>query len=243
MLERISKGELRWCGTQFPTQSSAQAAEVSLADYEDFLFNDCAIDVEDPVAHWGELHASQDRIITFLSQCKTLRVKAADTDLQLSVDGRNWINCSGHENFPDGEIFTAPLEDYVRGTIRFSYPAVYQNREVEDLRLTFENGQVIRAEAGKGLDFLKAMLETDDGARAVGEFAFGTNPGITQFTRNTLFDEKIGGTVHLALGASLPESGGKNVSALHWDMVCDLRQSGEVFADGELIYQNGRFLI
>jgi aminopeptidase len=216
---------------------------MSLADYEDFLFSACAVELDDPIAYWQTLHTDQNRIIEFLSNCKALHIKSEDTDLQFSVQGRKWINCSGHENFPDGEIFTSPLEDSVNGKIRFSYPAVYQNREVEDVRLTFENGQVTRAEAGKGLDFLKAMLETDDGARLVGEFAFGNNAGITQFTRNTLFDEKIGGTVHLALGASLPESGGKNVSAIHWDMVCDLRSAGEISADGEVFYRNGKFLI
>jgi aminopeptidase len=243
MLERISKGELRWCGTQFPTQASAQDAEMSLADYGEFLFAACKVDAEDPIGYWQKLHADQNRIIKFLSQCKSLHVKSGDTDLQLNVEGRRWVNCSGHENFPDGEIFTSPLEDSVNGHIHFSYPAVYQNREVEDVRLTFENGQVIRVEAGKGLDFLKAMLETDDGAKFVGEFAFGTNEGITRFTRNTLFDEKIGGTVHLALGTSLPESSGKNVSAIHWDMVCDLRSASEVLADGEVFYENGKFLI
>ena len=243
LLERISKAELRWCGTQFPTQAAAQDADMSLAEYEDFLFSACAVEKDDPVAHWRSVAKSQDRIISFLSGCKTLRVRSVDTDIEFSVEGRNWINCAGRENFPDGEIFTAPLEDSVEGHIRFTYPACFQNREVEDVRLTFEEGQVVRAEAGKGLDFLKAMIETDDGASFVGEFALGTNQGITRFTKNTLFDEKIGGTVHLALGASLPESGGKNVSAIHWDMVCDMRQGGEISADGELFYRDGKFLI
>jgi aminopeptidase len=243
LLERISKHELRWCGTQFPTQASAQDADMSLSEYEEFLFAACATDKDDPVAYWGKMHKQQEKIIKFLSSCKSLRVKNADTDIEFSVKGRKWINCAGRENFPDGEVFTAPVENSVNGHIRFTYPAVYQNREVEDVHLTFENGQVVKVEAGKGIDFLKKMIETDDGASFVGEFAFGTNKGITQFTKNTLFDEKIGGTVHLALGASLPESGGKNLSALHWDMVCDMRDSGEVSADGEIFYRNGEFLV
>lgn len=243
MLDRISKGDLRWCGTQFPTQAAAQDADMSLAEYEDFLFSACAVEKEDPVVHWRDMARYQDRIITFLAGCKTLHVKSVDTDIEFRVEGRKWINCAGRENFPDGEIFTAPIEESVQGHVRFSYPACFQGREVEDVRLTFENGQVVRAEAGKGLDYLKAMIEADDGASFVGEFAIGTNEGITRFTKNTLFDEKIGGTVHLALGASLPESGGKNVSAIHWDMVCDMRGEGAITADGELVYQNGKFLI
>ncbi len=243
MLERISEQELRWCGTQFPTQASAQDAEMSLFDYENFLFTACAVEKDDPVEHWRRLRKDQDSIIQFLSQCKELHVTGVDTDLKFSVAGRKWINCAGTENFPDGEVFTGPVEDSVNGHICFTYPAVYQNREVVNVRLTFENGQVVKAEASKGLDFLKTMIEIDDGASFVGEFAFGTNRGITGFTRNTLFDEKIGGTIHLALGASLPESGGKNISAIHWDMVCDMRSGGEITADGELFYQNGEFLI
>ncbi len=243
LLRRIAEKKLRWCGTQYPTQASAQEADMSLAEYEDFIFDACAVNEDDPVGHWKALFDEQERIIRFLSECDRIRIRAADTDLTLRVKGRKWINCAGRENFPDGEIFTSPLEDSVEGHIRFSYPAVFQGREVEDVRLSFAGGQVVKAEAGKGMDFLKAMLESDDGAPFVGEFAFGTNPGITRFTKNTLFDEKIGGTVHLALGASLPETGGRNVSGIHWDMVCDLRRDGEVSADGEVFYRKGQFLI
>ncbi len=243
LLERIAAGDLRWCATQFPTQAAAQDANMSLGQYEDFLFSACGVNEEDPVRHWRNLGRQQEEYVQFLSKAKSIRVQGADVDLQFSVEGRRWINCAGRENFPDGEIFTAPVEESMQGYIRFSYPANYQGREVEDVRLTFEKGQVVKAEAAHGLDFLRAMLESDDGAPYVGEFAFGTNPGITTYTRNTLFDEKISGTMHLALGASLPESGGKNQSGIHWDLVCDLRSEGEVQADGETFYRKGSFLI
>jgi aminopeptidase len=164
------------------------------------------------------------------------------TDLTLGVGGRQWIPAQGRENFPDGEIFTAPIEDRVDGTIHFTYPAVFQGREVHDVRLRFEGGEVVEATAARGQDFLEQMIGMDDGARRAGEFAFGLNDGIDIFTRNILFDEKIGGTVHLALGTAYPESGGLNRSGLHWDMICDLRTGSEVYADGELVYRDGRFL-
>jgi aminopeptidase len=243
ILERIAAGELRWCATQFPTFAAAQDANMSLTEYEDFLFAACGLDQDDPVGHWRALAANQERVISVMPTKKTLRLTAADTDLTFSVENRRWVNAAGKENFPDGEIFSSPIEESVNGQIRFSYPAIYQGREVEDVRLVFENGQVIKAQATRGMDLLKAMLQVDDGSAFVGEFAFGMNPGITRFTRNTLFDEKIGGTMHLALGASLPETGGKNQSAIHWPMVMDLRSGGEVSAEGELIYKDGSFVV
>jgi aminopeptidase len=161
----------------------------------------------------------------------------------MSIAGRKWINCSGHENFPDGEIFTGPVEDSVNGHIRFSFPGIFSGKEIEDICLEFKDGKVVKASAAKGEELLHALLETDAGARYVGEVAVGTNFGIQKFTRNMLFDEKIGGTVHLALGSSYPESGGKNQSGIHWDMLCDMRQGGEIYADDELIYQGGKFLL
>jgi aminopeptidase len=181
--------------------------------------------------------------VQYLNKVQAVRVKARDTDLEFRCAGRKWINCDGKENFPDGEIFTGPIEDSVQGTIRFTFPANWLGKEVEDIRLRFEQGRVVEAHAAKGEELLKAMLDTDEGARRVGELAFGTNYGITRFTKNTLFDEKIGGTIHLALGASLPESGGVNQSAIHWDIVCDLRSGGEILADGKLIHKDGKFLI
>jgi aminopeptidase len=161
----------------------------------------------------------------------------------VGVAGRTWVNAAGEHNFPDGEVFTGPEEDRTEGSVQFSFPAVYGGREVSGVRLVFERGRVVHAEAAKGQEFLQEMLEVDEGARVLGEFAFGLNESIQRFTRNILFDEKIGGTIHMALGSSYPETGGRNQSGLHWDMICDLRQGGEVYADGELIYRDGKFLL
>jgi len=242
-LERAASGELRWCGTQYPTHAEAQDAEMSLAEYEDFVFGAGLLDRDDPVAAWEQVRREQDRVTEFLDRCKHLAVRGPDIDLELSVGGRKWINAAGESNFPDGEVFTGPVEDSANGRVRFSFPAIYDGREVEGVELLFERGKVVQARAAKGEEFLQAMLETDPGARYLGEFAFGTNYNITRFTRNILFDEKIGGTLHMALGAGYPETGSTNVSGLHWDMICDLRNGAEVLADGEIAYRDGRFLI
>ena len=241
-LQRAADGDLRWVLTAYPTNAAAQDAEMSLAEYEEFVYGAGLLDAADPVAEWEAFAARIRRVGDFLAGVKTLRVVADGTDLTLGVGGRHWIPAEGRENFPDGEVFTGPVEDSVEGTIRFTYPAVFQGREVHDVRLRFERGEVVEATAARGQDFLEQMIGMDDGARRAGEFAFGLNDGIDIFTRNILFDEKIGGTVHLALGTAYPESGGLNRSGLHWDMICDLRSGSEVFADGELVYRDGRFL-
>jgi aminopeptidase len=242
MLKRISTGSLRWTGTQYPTQSAAQDAEMSIEEYRDFVFRAGLLHKKDPVAEWKEVSRRQARLVRFLNRLSAIRILGKDTDLTFSVKGRRWVNCDGHENFPDGEVFTSPVENSAEGHVRYTFPAVYGGREVEDVRLTFRKGEVVDAKAAKGGDYLDAMLESDKGARYVGELAFGTNYGIKRFTRNTLFDEKIGGTVHIAVGASLPETGGRNKSSLHWDMVCDTRKGYTVYGDGSLIHRNGRFL-
>jgi len=241
-LERAAKKELRWTVTLYPTSAFAQDAEMSLRDFADFVFKACLVEEEDPIAAWQEISRSQAKLISWLAPKKEIHVVGPDTDLRLKVEGRTWVNCDGHENFPDGEIFTGPIEDSVTGHIRFTYPACIHGREVEDVRLEFKRGKVVRATAGKNEDFLLKMLDTDEGSRYVGEFAFGTNPGIQRFTKNTLFDEKIGGTIHMALGKGYPESGSKNNSAIHWDMVCDLRQGGEVRVDGTPFVKDGKFV-
>jgi aminopeptidase len=241
-LERAANGELRWVLTQFPTDAAAQDAEMSLAQYEDFVYGAGFLDDPDPVARWQEFGERLDRVGDFLSTTNELRIVAEGTDLRLETAGRTWIRAKGRENFPDGEVFTAPLETSVEGEIRFTYPAVFRAREVDDVRLRFEGGEVVDFSAARGSDFLEQMIGLDDGARRVGEFAFGLNEAVTSFSRNILYDEKIGGTVHLALGTAYPESGGLNRSALHWDMICDLRTGSEVYADGELVYRDGRFL-
>ena len=228
--------------TAFPTEAGAQDAEMSLAEYEHFVYGAGRLFEPDPVASWQEFAKHAFAAKAFLEGVRELRIVAEGTDLTLSVDGRTWEPSVGKENFPDGEVFTAPIETKVDGTIRFTYPAVFQGREVNDVELRFEGGEVVDSSASHGLEFLREMIGMDEGARRLGEFAFGLNDGIDRFTRNILFDEKIGGTVHLALGTSYPETGGLNRSGLHWDIICDLRTGSEVYADGELVYRDGKFL-
>jgi aminopeptidase len=242
-MKRAAEGKLHWCGTQFPCQAAAQDAEMSLAEYEDFVFSAGLLDRPDPVAAWKKVSERQQRLTDLLNASKgDYRVVAANgTDLRMSVAGHKWINCDGHENFPDGEVFTGPVVESVNGTVNFSFPAVHHGREVDGVRLTFKDGKVVDASATKGEAFLISMLDTDAGSRFLGECAIGTNYDITRYTKNTLFDEKIGGTVHFALGAGYPETGNTNQSGLHWDMVVDLRQGGHVEIDGQKINVDGRF--
>jgi aminopeptidase len=240
--ERIAAGEMRWCGTLFPTDAHAQDAGMSLASYEDFVFSACHVDAGDAAEHWRLVASSLRARAEELGSVKELRIVGPDTDLKVSVDGRSWISAEGCYNMPDGEVFTSPVENATEGEIRYTFPAIYHGREVEDIRLRFEGGKVVRAEAARGDDYLKTLLDMDEGAKILGEVAFGLNYEIDRFTRNILFDEKIGGTMHLALGSAFSQAGGSNTSGLHWDMICDLREEGEVYADGELIWQAGRFL-
>lgn len=240
--ERAEAGELRWLVTAHPTQSAAQEAGMSLAAYEEFLYRAMLLDAADPAAEWRTLDGRLRALAERLGAVQELRIVAEGTDLRLGVAGRTWIPCAGDGNLPDGEVFTGPVEDSLEGTIRFTYPGVYRGRGVDDVRLRFRGGEVVDASASHGESFLHEMLALDDGARRVGELAFGLNDRLEAFTGDSLFDEKIGGTVHLALGESYPESGGVNRSLLHWDLVCDLRRGGEVYADGELVYRDGRFL-
>lgn len=241
-LKRAADKKLRWCGTQFPTQASAQDAEMSLAEYENFVFGAGLLDLDNPVSGWKKMSEGQQRLTDLLNGKSDYHVKADNgTDVRMSVANRRWINCDGHENFPDGEVFTGPVLDSVNGVICFSFPAVHHGREVQDVRLTFKDGKVIDASASKGEAFLISMLDTDAGSRFLGECAIGTNYHIRQYTRNTLFDEKIGGTVHFAVGAGYPETGNTNQSGLHWDMVVDLRKGGFIEIDGIRISENGQF--
>lgn len=243
MIQRAAEDKLRWCVTQFPTSANAQDADMSLSEYADFVYGAGLLDAADPVAAWERVYAEQQRIADFLARRDTVRLVSANTDLTYRVGGRTWINAAGDKNFPDGEIFTGPIEDSAEGHITYSFPAVYSGREVEGIRLVFQQGKVVAATADKGQELLTSLLDMDPGARYLGEVAFGLNYGITRFSRNILFDEKIGGTVHLAVGASYPETGGRNQSALHWDMVCDMRSGSEVYADGDLVYRDGKFLV
>jgi aminopeptidase len=241
-LERSRAGELNSVISAYPTTASAQEAEMSLAQYEDFVYRAGLLDRDDPVSAWRKLGESLNELSAWLGSRRQIRIVAEGTDLTLGVAGRTWIPCDGKENFPDGEVFTGPEEQSAEGRISFTYPASFGGRMVREITLRFEAGEVVEAHAADGEAFLREMLMMDDGARRVGEFAFGMNDAIREFTGHTLYDEKIGGTVHLALGMSYPESGGRNQSALHWDLICDLRSGSEVYADGELVYRDGEFV-
>jgi aminopeptidase len=241
--QRVSSGELAFCGTLFPTQAHAQDAEMSLAQYEDFVYGACHVDGDaDPIAHWESVSAQLTTRARDLDGVRELRILGPDTDLRVIVEGRPWIPSDGRHNMPDGEVFTSPVETGTEGEIYFELPSIFQGREVQDVRLRFENGRVVQAEASSGQDYLQALIGTDEGAAVLGEVAFGLNYEIDRFTRDILFDEKIGGTMHVALGGGFEEAGTKNTSDLHWDLICDLRAEGEVYADGELVWRSGRFL-
>lgn len=243
VMNRAAEGSLNWNICQFPTHADAQEAGMSLGDYREFVYQACHLNKKDPVAYWTEFGNELERIAKILNQKEELHFISEDTDLKCKVGGRTWVADKGKENYPGGEVFTGPIEDSVEGRIRFSFPGIYSGKEIEDIRLEFKNGKVVNASAAKGEELLHSLLETDEGARYVGEVAVGCNEGITQFSRNMLFDEKIGGTIHLALGRSYPETGGENISTIHWDMLCDMKDGGEIYADGELIYRDGKFII
>jgi aminopeptidase len=232
----------RWVLTLFPTEALAQEAGMGLSEYEEFVFEAMGLNAEDPVRYWSEKSAEQDRLKERLEGAREIRIVGPETDLTLSVEGRTFINSAGRRNMPCGEVFTGPIEDSANGTVFFGVPAAIAGREVSGARLRFEDGKVVEASAEKGEEFLMSLLDADPGARYLGELGIGTNYGIPRASANVLFDEKLGGTVHLAIGRSYQETGGKNESSVHTDLVCDLREGGELYADGQLIQENGRFL-
>lgn len=242
-MNRTAAGDLRWALTLYPTNAYAQDADMSLEDYANFVYQACMPDMNDPIGYWKQVSERQARIIKWLEGKKKVHLVGKDTDLRLSVEGRKFINCDCRLNIPDGEIFTGPVEDSVEGHVSFSYPTIYHSREVTGVKLEFKKGRVVKASASKNEEFLLNTLETDEGARGVGEFAIGTNEGIKQFTRQILFDEKIGGSFHMALGKGIPESGSQAQSSIHWDMICDLRDGGQIWVDDQLFYENGKFVI
>ncbi len=240
-MDRGAKGKFKWVTTLYPTDGYAEEAGMSLKEYEDFVFGAVHAGEADPIAYWKSTEAAQQEAIDFLSDKEHVVLRGPNVDLTLSIKGRKFENAIGIYNMPDGEIFTGPVEDSVNGWVKFTYPAIYGGVAVEGAELTFSKGRVESAKADKNLDYLLKMLDTDQGSRYLGEFAIGTNTDITRFTGNILFDEKIGGSFHMALGAGYPETGSQNRSAIHWDMICDVRQDAEILADGLLFYKNGKF--
>jgi aminopeptidase len=231
----------RWVLTLFPTEALAQESDMGLEEYEDFVYAAMALDKEDPDRFWQQKSDEQAKLKERLEQAKEIRISGPETDLTLSVEGRTFINSAGKRNMPCGEVFTGPVEDSVNGTVYFGIPSAVAGREVSGVRFRFEDGKVVEATAEKGEEYLLSMLDADEGARYLGELGIGTNYGIPRPTKNILFDEKLGGTVHLAVGKSYEETGGKNDSSVHWDLICDLHE-GEIYADGELLQKNGEFL-
>jgi aminopeptidase len=240
IMERMASGEFKWSYTIFPTDASAQEADMSLSDYREFVYGAGLLHLDDPVAAWKQEAARQQLLIDWLDGKDQVVLKGSNIDLQMSIKGRSFLGAAGKQNFPDGEIYTSPVESSVSGWVRFFYPAIYGGREVVDIELWFEDGKIVKEQAQKGQELLTSLLNTDDGSRILGELGIGTNYGIKKFTKNMLFDEKLGGTIHLAVGAGFPEGGGENKSGLHWDMLCDMAES-EITVDGELFYKDGKF--
>jgi aminopeptidase len=235
-------GKDRWALTLFPTNALAQESEMSLAEYEEFVFEAMALNEDDPVRYWREKAEEQGRLIEQLEQADEVHITGPGTDLTLSVRGRKFLNGDGTHNMPCGEVFTGPVEDSANGEVFFGIPVAVAGREVSGVRLRFGDGRVVESSAEKGEEYLNAMLDADEGARALGELGIGTNYGIPRATKNILFDEKLGGTVHLAVGRSYEKTGGKNESSVHWDLISDLREGGELYLDGELLQRDGKFL-
>lgn len=239
--KRYAEGKLRWTLLPYPISAQAQEAAMSFEEYEDFVYHSCLIDKKNPIAEWKKIHKEQERICNYLNKTSEMRILGEDTELTFNVKGRKWINCDGKINMPDGEVFTGPVENSANGEIRFTYPGIYSGKEVEDITLSFKNGKVVKASAAKGDELLKEILKIE-GADRIGEASIGTNYGIKKFTKEMLFDEKMGGTIHIALGNSYPETGGLNKSVIHWDILKNMEKDGEIYADGRLFYRNGKFV-
>ncbi len=240
--ERIGNGSLRRCLCQYPTKAGADDAEMSLSDYEKFVYQSCYLFDEDPVAKWLDVRKKQQAYVDYLNKADRVEYKGPNIDISFSVKGRTWINSDGRSNMPSGEVFSAPVEDSVNGQVYFSYPTIYMGKDVTGITLEVKNGEIINWNAEKGKEVLDKVFSID-GARHWGEVAVGTNYNIQRTTRNILFDEKIGGSIHVAVGQSYQQCGGKNESAIHWDMITDMKNGGYILADGVKIYENGAFLI
>jgi aminopeptidase len=242
-MNRSSSGELRWTLTNYPCNAFAQDADMSLSDYEDFVYKATFADHDDPVAKWNQIERDQERLVQWLKGKKKVEIKSPTIDVSMSIDGRSFINSTATHNMPGSEIFTSPVEDSLNGWVEYTFPAIHLGREVDGIRLEFKDGRVVKSSAQKNEEFLQSTLATDEGASVIGELGIGTNYAIDRFTKSILYDEKIGGTIHMAVGAAIPECGGKNQSAIHWDMICDMRKDSEIRVDGELFYKDGEFQV
>lgn len=241
-MKRTGNREMKRNLCLFPTAASAQEAGMSLLEYQNFVFDACYLLEDDPVQKWLEVRNYQQKIVDFLSQKENIKYKGDSIDISFSTKGRKWINSDGRNNMPSGEVFTSPVEESVQGHIKFSYPSIYMGKEVEDVWLEVKNGEIQKWDAKRGKELLDEVFAME-GARMFGEAAIGTNKKIQKMTKNILFDEKIGGTIHMAVGQSYFHTGGKNNSPIHWDLITDMKKGGEIYADDELIYKNGEFII
>jgi len=241
-MQRSAEGSFKWTLTIYPNNAMAQEADMSLMDYREFVYGAGLLNEDDPVALWREEAERQRKLIKWLEGRDMVVLKGSNIDVTLSIKDRVFAESAGTHNFPSGEIFTGPVEESVNGWVRFKYPAIYSGQEITDIELWFENGKVAKEKASKNQELLTTTLNTDDGSRFLGEWGIGTNYGITRFTKNMLFDEKIGGTIHFAVGAGYPETKSKNESGIHWDMLCDMSES-EITVDGDLFYKDGKTVI
>jgi len=243
VMKRAAEGDHRWVGTMYPTNAHAADAEMSLAEFWDFYFRSCLADDGDPLGAWQRASEEWKRLATFFEGGEEVHIVADGTDIRLGIAGRHFVVAEGEHNMPDGEFFTGPIEDSVEGEVTFHLPATIAGREVAGVHLKFEAGKVVDAHAERGEEYLISLLDTDDGSRVLGELGIGTNYGIEAGTKSILLDEKIGGTIHMAVGASYPETGGVNESAVHTDLVCDLRGGGLIEVDGKVVQQDGKFTV
>lgn len=243
LMKRETEGKLRGVVTLFPCPALAQDAEMSLSEYEDFVYKAMFCNKEDPKAEWEKLGQKQQILLDWLNGKEQVEIHGEHVDISFSIKGRTFITADGKSNMPDGEIYSGPVEDSAEGHVEFTYPAIEDGRVVENVQLEFEKGKVVRARADKNQEFLETMIATDAGSCYLGEFGIGTNFGIQRFTKQILFDEKIGGTFHLALGNGFPETGSLNKSSIHWDMICALGKDGEIMVDGEALFKNGNFVL
>ena len=241
-MQRSADGTFKWTLTVYPNNAMAQEADMSLSDYTEFVYGAGLLNDDDPVTLWRAEEAKQLKLVKWLKGRDQAIIKGSNVDVTLSIKERSFVESAGKKNFPSGEIFTGPVEDSVNGWIRFKYPAIYSGQEITDIELWFENGKVVKEKASKNQELLTTTLNTDPGARFLGEWGIGTNYGITRFTKNMLFDEKIGGTIHFAVGAGYPETKSKNESGIHWDMLCDMSES-EITVDGDLFYKDGKTVV
>ena len=239
--ERTADGSMHRCLCQYPTPAAAQVAEMSLEEYRHFVFQACRLFDEDPAARWIEVRKEQQLVTDLLNQTSHIQYQGPHIDIRFSCKDRIWINSDGRANMPSGEIFTAPVDDSTEGSVYFTYPAIYRGQEVAGIRLTFEKGFITQWSAEKGESVLDEVFSIE-GTRRLGEAAIGNNYQIQQMTKNILFDEKIGGTIHLAVGQAYLQNNGINRSSIHWDMITDMKTDSRIVADGKTIYENGHFI-